>query len=251
MKAIVREVSPSLRHCELTFVEREPIDLTRARAQHQAYIQALEAAGITVIVLPPDPALPDAVFVEDAAVVLDELAIITRPGAVSRRREVEAVADALGQYRSLEYITEPGTLDGGDVLRIGRRLFVGISSRTNREGARQFTAVATKVGYEVKEIPVSGCLHLKTTVTHLGEDLLLINPAWIDRSFFAGYRFVEVAPDEPFAANCLLINDTGYLSASWPRTRRILEEQGLAIERIYISEFEKAEAGLTCLSLLF
>lgn len=251
MKAIVREVSPALLQCELTFVEREPIDLPRARAQHQAYIQALEASGISVIAMPPDPVLPDAVFIEDAAVILDEIAVMTRPGAITRRQEVAAVADVIGQYRTLEYIAEPGTLDGGDVLRIGRTYFVGLSSRTNQEGARQFAAIATNAGYEVKEIPVTGCLHLKTAVTHLSNDLILINPAWVDRSFFDDYLCLKVDPHEPFAANCLLLDGVAHVSASWPRTRRLLEECGLPTVCLEIREFEKAEAGLTCLSLVF
>jgi len=251
MKAIVREVSPALLQCELTFVEREPIDLVRARAQHEAYIKALEAAGISVITMPADPVLPDAVFIEDAAVVLDEVAVMTRPGSITRRQEVAAVAEVIGQYRTLESISEPGTLDGGDVLTIGRTCFVGLSSRTNPEGARQFASVAVKAGYEVKEVPVTGCLHLKTAVTHLSDDLILINPAWVDRAFFDDYLCLKVAPNEPFAANCLLLDGVAHISASWPCTRRLLEECGLPTVYLEISEFEKAEAGLTCLSLLF
>src|SRR5437868_692986 len=204
MKAIVREVSPALLQCELTFVAREPIDLAYARAQHEAYIKALEASGVSVITMPADPVLPDAVFVEDAAVILDEIAVMARPGAITRRQEVAAVSDVVGQYRMLEYISEPGTIDGGDVLRIGQTCFVGLSSRTNQAGARQFAAIATNAGYEVKEVPVTGCLHLKTAVTHLSDDLILINPAWVDRSFFDDYLCLTVSPHEPFAANCLL-----------------------------------------------
>ena len=251
LNALVRAVSPALARCQLTYVSRTPIDLARAKAQHRAYVQALERAGVRVEVLATQPDLPDAVFVEDLAVILDAVAVISRPGTETRRLEVASIAVALAPRRRVEYIREPGTLEGGDVLRIGSRIFVGSSLRTNEDGARQFSAIATGLGYEVTTVPVRGCLHLKTAVTHVERNALLLNDAWVDRSAFGDFDQIDVPPDEPFAANCLDLPDRVLVSSRWPKTRRLLESRGFRTESVDIGEFEKAEGGLTCLSLLF
>jgi dimethylargininase len=251
LSAIVRAVAPALARCELTYLPRTPIDLPRAEAQHRAYVQALERAGASVEVLAPEPELPDAVFVEDTAVILDEVAVLARPGAETRRPEVACIADAVARRRPLARILEPGTLDGGDVLRVGSRIFVGLSRRTNAEGARQLDSIATGLGYEVTTVPVRGCLHFKSAVSCAGRNTLLLNDSWVDRSVFPGFDLIGVHPDEPLASNCLLVRDRVLVSSHWPKTRRILEDHGIQTEILDLSEFEKAEAALTCLSLLF
>lgn len=251
MRAIVRPPSPALSRCALTYLERQPIDFERALAQHAAYVDALKRLGIDVQVLPPEPDLPDAVFVEDTAVVVDECAVITRPGIDSRRAEVESVASALEAHRPIARIDAPGTIEGGDVLRIGRTFFVGQTPRTNAEGTRQFATVLEPHGYEVIPVTPTGCLHLKSAVTYIGDETVLVNPQWIDVDIFSRWQCVPVAPEEPYGANALLAHSTVHVAASAPRTRRKLEALGFAVEPLDTSEFEKAEAALTCLSLIF
>jgi dimethylargininase len=250
-RAIVRGVAPAIARCELTYLAREPIDAERATRQHAAYRAALERAGLVVEMLAPEPDLPDAAFVEDAAVVFDEIALITRPGAPSRRREVPAVAEALARHRELVHLEEPATLDGGDVLTVGRDCYVGLSRRTNAEGARQFTTIARKLGYTVTPVEVHGCLHLKTAATALDEETLLVDPRSIGVESLADRRTLVVDEREPFAANVLVFDGLVHVSARAVRTRELLEARGFATVALEIDEFEKAEAGLTCLSLVF
>ena len=249
--AITREVSSSIARCELTHIERQVIDLPIARLQHRLYEQALAGLGCQVHSLPEAPDLPDSVFIEDAAVVFDELAIITRPGAVSRRSETEAVAEALKPYRELRFIEFPGTMDGGDVLVLGKRIFVGITPRTNPEGINQMRTILAPLGYIVKGIPVSGCLHLKSAVTQVGPEVLLVNRNWVSPNEFTGFGFVEVDPREPFAANALLLEEKVIFPSGYPRTRERLLEQGVFVIPVDSSELAKAEGGVTCCSLIF
>jgi dimethylargininase len=251
LTAITRAVSPAIVNCELTFVERKPIDLTRAREQHRAYQQLLEKLGARVISLPAESALPDAMFVEDPAIALDELAVILPLGTDSRRPEAESLAKALAPFRKLAYITAPATIEGGDVLRIGRKLFVGLTTRSNDEGLRQLTAILAPHRYQVVGVSVTGCLHLKSAVTFLGQNTLLANRAWFDATPFAAYDWVEVAPGEPHAANALALGGTIIFPASFPQTRARIEAAGFHVTTLDISELQKAESGLTCSSLLF
>jgi len=190
------------------------------------------------------------VFVEDTAVVLDELAVIARPGAASRRAETRSVAEALGTLRPLAHIVEPGTLDGGDVLRVGRRLYVGVGGRTNREGVEQLRAIVRPHGYEVHAVEARGCLHLKTAVTCVADDLLLVNPAWVDPSSFDGVRTLAVDPAEPYAANALLVHGRVIHAAHFPATRRRLQDAGVRVVPVPAAELAKAEGGVTCGCLL-
>lgn len=249
-RALVRDVSPSLINCELSFFDRKPIDLQIAREQHRAYVLALERHGGVVEWLPPLPDSPDAVFVEDTAVVADEVAIVTRPGAGSRRGEVATVAESLAKYRTLAKIENPGTVDGGDVMRVEKRFFVGRSQRTNREAIDQMRAILSPHGYEVIEVGVTGCLHLKSAVTYAGNGVLVTNPEWIDLTPFRGLDFIEVDPTEPLAANVLRLGDTLLTSASYPRTRARLERAGFDTDAVANSELEKAESALTCMSVI-
>ena len=254
--ALVRPPTAALARCELTYLDREPIDIPRALAQHAAYVQALAQRGIRVISLPPAPDLPDAPFVEDTAIVLDEVAVLTIPGATSRRPEVPAIAAALEPYRPLLRLTPPATLDGGDVVRAGRTLYVGAGGRSNAEGIRQLAALLDPYGYAVRAVAVTGCLHLKTACTALEGDsgsFLLVNPDWLDTAAFAGdsLDLLPIAPEEPFAADTLTLDGVTFLPAGCPRTRTLIEARGLTVQPLEVSEFQKAEASVTCLSIIF
>jgi dimethylargininase len=255
--AVVRRPASALAdHCELTFLERTAMSFARLERQHAAYRDALTAAGAEVVVLEAIDTMPDSVFVEDAAVVLDKLAVLTRPGAVSRQPEIDRIEAAVAQHRAIvERIRAPGTLEGGDVLRIGRRLFVGLTTRTNREGVAQLAAIVQPHGYSVMPVPVTGSLHLKTACAALDAHTLLLNPAWLDGSAFAGFDTIAVQPDEPFAANVLPVGPCLIANAAFPRMLERMsthaQRAGLHVVPVDISEFGKAEAGLTCMSLVF
>lgn len=248
--ALTRSVPPSIVNCELTHLKREPINLARAAEQHSLYEKALIAVGCTIQRLPSLPDLPDSVFVEDMAVVLPELAIVARPGAASRRLEVTSVADALRPHRPLSFIEAPGTLDGGDVLPIESTIYVGESTRTNAGGIRQLTEIASAYGYVVRSLKLSACLHLKSAVTRVGEDVILLNSAWIDASAFQGLRQIEVDPGEPFAANALWIGESIIYATGYDATRQRLEQSGINLHLVEMDELQKAEGAVTCCSIL-
>jgi len=251
LTAITRAVSPSMVHCELSFIERKPIDLSKAREQHLAYEKLLEKLGAHLISLPAEENLPDSMFVEDPAIVLDEVAVILPLGTESRRPEAASLAQALGKFRKIEHVELPGTLEGGDVLRIGRKLFVGHTKRSNSEGIRQLAAILAPHKYDVVSVGVTGCLHLKSAVTYLGRNTLLANRAWFDTVSLAAYDWIDVDPSEPHAANALALSDTVIFPASFPRTRTRIQSRGFHVTTLDISELQKAESGLTCSSLLF
>jgi dimethylargininase len=249
--AVTRPVSETIASCELTHLERQPIDIARARSQHAAYERALETdAHCQIVRAPAAPDLSDAVFVEDTAIVLDEVAIITRPGAASRRAETAGVADVLRHYRELRYIEAPGTIDGGDVLFCGRRGFIGRTSRTNEAAIEQVRSIVEPFGYAVHGVDVRGCLHLKSAATVVAETQLLINPDRISRDDFPGVDFLCVDPREPDAANILKAGDDYIYSSAFPRTREMLE-RSLALTILDMSELAKAEGAVTCCSLIF
>jgi dimethylargininase len=248
--AITRKVSPAITRCELTHLQREPIDAALAVRQHEAYERCLAELGCRVVSLPSEPELPDSVFVEDTAVVVGELAVVTRPGAPSRRAETPAVARVLAEYRAVAAIEAPGTLDGGDVLRLGRRLFVGLSGRSNREGTEQLRTLLSPHGYSVEALPVTGCLHLKSAVTQVASDTVLFNPAWVDPVAFEGSRHIETDPSEPYAANALLIGDAVIYPAAFPRTAARLQRAHIRLVTVDVSELAKAEGAVTCCSLI-
>jgi dimethylargininase len=251
LTAITRAVSPAIVRCELSFIARLPIDFARAQEQHRAYESLLGKLGARIVSLPAEPDLPDSMFVEDPAIVLDELAVVLSLGTATRRREASSLAAALSKFRKLEHIQLPGTLEGGDVLRIGRKLFVGLTQRSNAEGIRQLADILQPLGYEVIAIAVTGCLHLKSAITYLGRNILLAKRAWFDVAPFAGYGWIDVDPAEPHAANALALGGTVIFPASFPRTRARIEARGFSVTPLDISELQKAESGLTCSSLLF
>lgn len=251
LTAITRAVSPNINRCELSFHERRPIDVQRAIDQHTAYEKLLMELGVRVVSLAAEPDLPDAVFVEDPAVVVDEVAVISRMGAASRRAEAKSLAEALSGFRPLAFLTEPATLDGGDVMRIGRTLYVGVSVRTNRDGVEQLTNLLRPYDYEVKPVEVRGCLHLKSGCSYVGNRTVLANRAWIDSQELSAVETIDVPDEEPAAANALLVKDVVIIPASFPRTRALLEQQGFEVRSLDLSELQKAEAGVTCTSLIF
>jgi dimethylargininase len=221
-----------------------------ARRQHEYYEQTLASCGYTIVRLPPAHDQPDAVFVEDILVVVDGLAIVTRPGAESRRGEIAGLGAALPATLRRLSVTAPGTLDGGDVLRLGARLFVGRSARTNDEGIRQLAALVEPLGIGVTPIPVTACLHLKSAVTAVGDDMVLINPAWTDPRHFADYRSVLTDPAEPAAANALRVHERVIYSDRYVRTADRLRAAGVSLLTLDVSEIEKAEGAVTCCSVL-
>ena len=246
---MTREVSSTIDRCELTHLARTPIDLARARRQHHAYEACLAACGCTVERL-EEIDLPDAVFVEDTALVLDDLAIIARPGAASRRGETTTVAAALAPLRRLGRIESPGTLDGGDVLVVDRALYVGRSGRSNDAGIDQLRALVEPFGYRVEPVEVHGCLHLKSAVTQVGDRALLIQRPWVDARRFEGFDLIDVAPGEEAGANALRIGGIVVYPTDYPRTAQRLADRGFEIVAVEISEFAKAEGGVTCCSLI-
>ena len=249
--AITRAVSPSLNECELSFVERQPIDIGKAIEQHGWYEACLKSLGIAVVSLPAAPAFPDSAFVEDPAIVLDEVSVMTRMGAASRRGESESLASAVARFRPLRWIRAPGTLEGGDVVRIGSTLFVGRSTRSNDHGIAQFAREVTPFHYTVRAVEMRGCLHLKSACTYLGRNTVLANRDWVDLAPLADCRVIDVARIEPAAADALAIGDAVVIPASFPETMRKVELAGWRILPIDVSELQKAEAGVTCMSLIF
>jgi dimethylargininase len=251
LTAITRRVSPCLGECELSFVPRQHIDIATATHQHHAYEQRLASLGVRIIALAAEPELPDAVFVEDPAVVVDEVAVLTIMGTARRQPEVASVAAALSAFRPLEYLSEPARLEGGDVLRIERTLYVGASSRTNRAGIEQLAAGLSPYGYHVRAVDVKGCLHLKTGCSYLGRQTIVANRAWVDIMPIGGVEIIDTPAAEPWAANALVIGDVVLLPSSFPLTCTVLERRGFHVQTLEVSELMKAEAGLTCMSILF
>lgn len=249
--AVTRAVSPTLADCELTHLPRDPINVDQAIADHAQYEAALRSLGATVVRAPAEPTLPDAVFVEDAALVFDEVAIITRPGAASRRPETESMARVLSAYRSLQRIEPPGTIDGGDVLVVRKRIYVGVSSRTNQAGLTQLATIVSKWGYEVIPVAVTGCLHLKSAVTQVAENLLLINDRWVRPESFGSIGTMTVAPSEPTGANALLIGTAVIYPTHYPATAERLDKAGVRVVAVPCGELAKAEGGVTCCSVVF
>ena len=248
--AITRHVSSHFNECEITHIERTPIDINIARTQHDAYVRALADLGCQVLELPEEKDLPDSVFVEDTAFILPEVAIITRPGADSRKPEIASIIPALSPYRRLVHVSEPATVDGGDVLVIGKQIFIGMSTRSNKEAVEQLNSMLNPYGYTVRGVEMSDCLHLKTAVTRVDDKTLLINTKWVDPANFAGFGLIEIDASEPFAANCLPVQGKIIYPTTFPKTRKRLENKGYEIVPVELSELAKAEGAVTCCSLI-
>jgi dimethylargininase len=251
LTAITRAVSPTLGDCQLEHLDRQSIDVDKAIAQHRAYEDCLRELGVRVVSLPAAVDCPDGVFVEDPALVLDEVAIATRMGAEARRAESESLAEAVAQFREVKRLTGPATLEGGDVMRIGKTLYVGWSKRTNRAGIEQLGELLAPFGYRVVTVDVSGCLHLKSACCYLGGDRILANREWIDHTALKGFNIIDVPPAEARAANVLRIGDAVLIPKVFKWTAEVLSAQGYQPRLVDTSELMKAEAGVTCMSLLF
>lgn len=250
--AITRPVSPSVNQCQLTHLQPNPINFEMATYQHEEYVSRLQSLGLNVISLPIEPELPDSVFVEDCAVVFNECAIITRPGADSRKPEVPSVAKALQSHRHLFFIEEPGTLDGGDVIVAGKNVYVGLSGRSNQEAIDQIQNYLELYGYTVHGVKITECLHLKSAATLIGPSTFLVNPQWIDASQFGQSKIITVHPDEPNAANAIWIADNLLVFPSaYPLTAEKLKHLGYLIAEVPADELAKAEGAVTCCSLIF
>jgi dimethylargininase len=248
--AITREISPRFAECELTHLERTPIDLDIARAQHRDYVETLEKLGCEVIELPADPDLPDSVFVEDTALILPEVALITRPGADSRKPETEFIARALTPLIDLVRVREPATVDGGDILVLGKKIYVGRSTRSNQHAINQLHELLSGYGYSVMGVELHDCLHLKSAVTRVDDQTLLINKNWVDPRCFEEFDQIKIDPSEPHAANCLPIGDGIIFPTAFPKARIRLEERGYRVVAVDVSELAKAEGAVTCCSLI-
>lgn len=250
MLAFVRKVSPALARCELTHLERAAIDVSQAQRQHTEYCNALRSLGCQLQWLQSLPEHADGVFVEDTAVVLPMLAVITRPGVASRRGETPSVAEALAPHVRVVRLTDAACLDGGDVLQIGRRFFVGSSGRTNSQGIAELARALSPLDYSVQGVPLAGCLHLKSACSFIPPDILVVNPSWVDPGLFGPHRLVAVDESEPYGANTLTVAGTTLVSTAYPRTHDRLRAVGVVTRAIDVSELHKAEAALTCMSLL-
>lgn len=242
MIAITRDVPRTIEAGQLTYRAPERIDLVMARFQHAQYRRLLQSLGCEVIALPADDAYPDCVFVEDTAVVLDDIAVITRPGAPPRRGETRVIADALEPYRPLVHIEAPATLDGGDVLVLEEKIYVGLSTRTNEAAVAQLRFHTRR---EVIPVEVGEVLHLKSAVTRVGKDALLVNRKWIDVSPFAGWTLIDA--EEP---NALLVGDVVIYPSAYPETVAALRARGIDVRTVDADELAKVEGGVTCCSLL-
>ena len=250
MIAITRGISPRFNECEITHIERTPIDLDIARAQHHEYVNVLKTLGCTVVELPAEADLPDSVFVEDTAFILPEAAVITRPGADSRKPETESIVRSLSPYIKLVRVREPATVDGGDVLILGKNIYIGLSSRSNEEAIKQLNELLCDDGYQVTGLALQDCLHLKSAVTRVDDKTLLINKSWVDIRHFEDFDLIEVDPSESYAANCLPVGESIIFPTAFPKTRARLEEKGYQVVTVDVSELAKAEGAVTCCSLI-
>jgi dimethylargininase len=248
--ALTRAVSRSIADCALSYIERIPIDFDLATRQHSAYENLLRRLGAQVVSLPAEHDLPDAVFVEDTVVAVDEVAVLTIPRLASRQAEVDSMAAAIAAYRPLQRLRDDARLEGGDVIRIDRTVYVGLSQRTNRAGIDQLAALLAPHGYDVRSVEMNGCLHLKTACTYVGNNTMLANPQWVDMAVFGERDVVEVSPAEPDAGNALFLGGVLLIPATFPETRSALEDRGFRVETVDVSELQKAEAGVTCCSVL-
>lgn len=248
--AFVRRPDRSITRCELSFIGRDPIDFNALRAAHTVYVDTLKQAGFSVVLLPDAVEAPDGMFVEDTAVILGSCAVICRPGAVARQNEVDSVEAELDKTHEIFKIDSTGTIDGGDVLVAGKKIFVGIGFRTDMSGFVQFQTIAHRLGYVVTAVDVGDCLHLKTAVTLLADETLLLNRQWVDAGVFCGFKLLDIDQSEPFSAN-IIGTDLGVIcSAQFVRTNDSLNAAGYHLLPVDSTEAAKAEAGLTCCSLL-
>jgi dimethylargininase len=249
--ALTRGISAGIDRCEVSFIDRVAIDLQKMKQQHRAYEEMLRSMGYEVIQIPADDSCPDCCFIEDTALLLDEIAVITYPGSVARRGEVPGVVPTIEKYRKTLRIEPPATLEGGDVLRIGRNLYVGLTQRTNPEGVDALRTLVAPYCYKVTAVPTPGALHMKSVCTAADDRTIVADPRRVDVSPLRDYDMIEIAPEEWMGGDLLPINGTLWMIEGFPKLKSALEARGFNVRTLNMSEFLKAEAGLTCLSLLF
>lgn len=249
--AVTREINTDFGSCELTFLPRVSIDMALASQQHLQYQRVLSSLGCELVVVSTAPGLADSVFIEDTAIVLDEIAVLLRPGAASRQPEVAGVEPVLKQHRKLRSIQPPGTVDGGDLLRIDKLIFAGLSTRTNKDGIEQLRHIVSDYGYSVTAVETAKCLHLKSAVSEVAPGTLLINPDWINSAAFSGYELIETSRGEAHAANALRIGQSVVYPSSFPNTADKLAARGMNLISVDLSELQKAEGAVTCCSLVY
>lgn len=251
LKVLVHTPSFNLQNCELTYLESEKIDMQKALEQHQAYIKMIQECGVEVDVIQDNLDLADSVFVEDPIIVFDEVAVLTSMGVESRRGESEALENYFSKIKPIKHIKLPAKIEGGDVLVIGKTVYVGLSPRTNQEAINKLSNILEPYGYEVIGVKVHGCLHLKTGCTALDEKTVLINKEWVDEQPFKKYHLLDTLKDEPFGANIMQINGYICMNEAFPKTLEFVKTLGYKVKSCDISEFVKAEAGLTCMSVRY
>jgi len=250
--AITHVPSPRMQEGQRTYVDRSAVvDFDRAQRQHVRYRQLLSECGAEVRLLDVNANLPDAVFVEDTALVLDEVAVMMPMGTATRRPEPPGIEAELRRHREIQRITLPASIEGGDVVRVGGMLLVGLSSRTNTAGVDRLAEVGRRYGYEVSPVRMRDCLHLKSGCTALPDDRLLVNPAWIEEDDLEGCNLVPVPPDEPWGGDVLTIGEHVCMAVAFPRTAELVAGLGFDVRTIDLSEFAKVEGGVTCMSLVF
>jgi dimethylargininase len=249
--AVTRELTAAIGNCELTFLHRSAIDFGLAQQQHRDYQSALSSLGCEVVVVPAPPGLADSVFIEDTALVLDDIAVMLRPGVASRQPEVAGVAEVLQQYKPLKAIEPPGTIDGGDLLRVGNRIFAGLSTRSNQSGIQQLRDIVSDFGMTVETVETTKCLHLKSAVSEVAPGTLLINTDWISSLAFKDFEMIPVDKEETHAANALRIGKNLIYPSSFPRTMDALVNRGIDVLPVDLTELQKAEGAVTCCSLIF
>jgi dimethylargininase len=251
LRGLTHKVSSRITDCELTFIERAPIDYQLATCQHAEYESLLTRLEVSVRSLSENDEYPDACFVEDTAIVVDELAVICSMGVSSRRGETPSIARELSNYRDLTHISLPATIEGGDVLRIGRQILVGQSKRTNIDGIRALKRILEPVGYKVTPVTTKGGLHFKSGCTAIDDETLFLNPEWIDTDSLKGFKLLLTPTQEPASANVLRVGETVCVQAKFPRAADLIRKVVKKVETIDMSELHKAEAGLTCSSIIF
>lgn len=225
-------------------------DYKKALKQHEGYIEALKKCGCDVTILDADERYPDSTFVEDVAIVTEKCAVVTKPGAPSRRGEEKEIVDVLKKfYNNIEYLVGDACLDGGDILRFENHFYIGQSKRTNAEGARQLTEILNKYGYTASTVSLEKVLHLKTGVVYLKDNTFVVSGEFIDHDTFKEFKGIKVDEDEAYSVNCILVNDHLLIPKGFKKSQKALEDAGYKVIEVEVSEFEKMDGGLTCLSL--
>jgi dimethylargininase len=250
-KAIVRTPCKNIVN-GLTTANLGKPDYEKALKQHSQYVEALKECGLEVIILEPDENFPDSTFVEDTALLTPHCAIITNPGAPSRKGEIVEIKEVLRRYfNNIEHINDPGTVDGGDILRVGSHFYIGIAERTNSTGAQQVISILNKYGMSAATVSLKNVLHLKSGVSYLEKNNLVVSSEFIENTQFQSYNLIKVDQEESYAANCVWVNETVLIAKGFPKTKEAIEKAGYKTIEIDVSEFRKVDGGLSCLSLRF